>query len=269
MLLKYKIQKIVLIICTILIIPIMFIPISIFTSFIGLKFSILNFLLFLALIYRVYNENIENNKIANDCLGECDEFFLDKSTYQDIYNVCKTRNISFPKLLLNYSNNIIGYTRDYTTKNGEKQHCIVISSGLIKLINNSDELKAVILHELAHIYKKDLLYIKLIKFIMFIIPILFLFAKFKDETFYSIIIVMFVMAISILVHFFLFSLFQKVIEYEADLIAGMYLGATPVITLLEKLEIKTIPMTEVKFSKERFFPSHPTLKNRIKKLKQI
>ena len=77
------------------------------------------------------------------------------------------------------------------------------------------------------------------------------------------------MAISILVHFFLFSLFQKVIEYEADLIAGMYLGATPVITLLEKLEIKTIPMTEVKFSKERFFPSHPTLKNRIKKLKQI
>lgn len=104
---------------------------------------------------------------------------------------------------------------------------------------------------------------------MFILPFVLLFSKIKNETLFTIVILLLLLVISILVQNFLFSLFQKVTEYEADLIAGMYLNTTSLITLFEKLEIKTIPMTEVKFSKERFFPSHPTLKNRIKKLKQI
>lgn len=263
MLLKYQIQKIVLI-CTISIIPIMFISVGILTSFIEFKFSILNSVLFLALVYSIYTKNIEYNKHINNNLEEFTELSLGEASYQEVYKFCEVRNSSFPKLLLDDSDSI----KAYTIKNSKKQYCIVISNGLIELINK-DELKAVFIHELAHLYKKDFFYTKLIKLIIFILPFVLLFSRIKDETLFTIVILLLLIVISVLVQFFLFSLFQKVTEYEADLIAGMYLNTTSLITLFEKLEIKTIPMTEVKFSIERFFQSHPTLKNRIKKLKQI
>lgn len=75
MLLKYQIQKIVLI-CTISIIPIMFISVGILTSFIELKFSILNSVLFLALVYSIYTKNIEYNKHINNNLEEFTELSL-------------------------------------------------------------------------------------------------------------------------------------------------------------------------------------------------
>lgn len=166
----------------------------------------------------------------------------------------------------------------FATGSSKNNSLIAISTGLIENMN-LDEIKGVIGHEVAHIANGDMVTMTLLQgvlnsFVLFFSRIIAsVISKNEKFSFFVNIALIFVLEIIFgFIALLIINAFSRHREYKADKWCAQKVGKNYMIKALEKLKGNTPLKEEALFSAFRisnnsFFSTHPTIQNRIDKLK--
>jgi heat shock protein HtpX len=168
----------------------------------------------------------------------------------------------------------------FATGFSKKNSLIALSTGLINHMD-LDEIKGVIGHEISHIANGDMVTMTLLQgvmntFVLFFSRVVASVVS-KNERFSFIVNIVITFVLEVIFGFFaliVINAFSRHREYRADAWCASKVGKSYMIKALEKLkEDKPFPeeaiFSSFRISNNSFFSTHPSIENRIKRLRKL